>query len=95
MSGGIVYRGSKYPDIYGQYIFGDWGTGKCWAIEVRDSQVVSKKYIEFVLDGDVINDLPEFVNGKPQSPFKPVNFCMSVNDDLVLLDWKGKIYFTQ
>jgi quinoprotein glucose dehydrogenase len=95
VSGGIVYRGSKYPEIYGHYIFGDWGTGKCWAIEVRDSMVVSKKYIEFELDGDVINDLPKFVNGKPQSPFKPVNFCMSANDDLVLLDWKGKIYFTQ
>jgi quinoprotein glucose dehydrogenase len=94
VSGGIVYRGSKYPELYGHYIFGDWGTGKCWAIEVKNNQTVSKKYIEFTLDGEVINDLPEFVNGKPKSPFKPVNFCMSAQNELVLLDWQGMIYFT-
>lgn len=95
VSGGIVYRGSKHPELYGHYIFGDWGTGKCWAIEVKNNRTVSKKYIEFVLDGEVINDLPKFVNGKPQSPFKPVNFCMSAANELVLLDWKGMIYFTK
>ena len=94
VSGGIVYRGSKHPELYGHYFFGDWGTGKCWAIEVKNNQTVSKKYIEFTLDGEVINDLPEFVNGKPQSPFKPVNFCMSAQNELVLLDWQGMIYFT-
>ncbi len=94
VSGGMVYRGGKLPVLYGHYIFGDWGTGKCWAIEVENDQTTSKKYIEFVLDGEVINDLPKFVNGKPQSPFKPVNFCMSANGDLVLLDWQGMVYFT-
>ena len=94
VSGGIVYRGTKHPELYGHYIFGDWGTGKCWAIEVKNNQTVSKKYIEFTLDAEVINDLPEFVNGKPQSPFKPVNFCMSAQNELVLLDWQGMIYFT-
>ena len=94
VSGGIVYRGTKHPELYGHYIFGDWGTGKCWAIKVKNNQTVSKKYIEFTLDGEVINDLPEFVNGKPQSPFKPVNFCMSAQNELVLLDWQGMIYFT-
>ena len=93
VSGGIVYRGSKHPELYGHYIFGDWGTGKCWAIEVKNNRTVSKKYIEFVLDGEVINDLPKFVNGKPQSPFKPVNFCISADGDLVLLDWQGMVYF--
>jgi len=93
VSGGIVYRGSKHPELYGHYIFGDWGTGKCWAIEVKNDQTISKKYIEFVLDGEVINDLPKFVNGKPQSPFKPVNFCISAGGDLVLLDWQGMVYF--
>ncbi len=94
VSGGIVYRGTKHPELYGHYIFGDWGTGKCWAIEVKNNQTVSKKYIEFTLDGEVMNDLPKFVNGKPHSPFKPVNFCMSAQNELVLLDWQGMIYFS-
>ena len=95
VSGGIVYRGNNHPELYGHYIFGDWGTGKCWAIKVKNDLVVSKKYIEFVLDEEVINDLPKFVNGKPQSPFKPVNFCISAKNELVLLDWQGSVYFTR
>ena len=94
VSGGIVYRGAKHPELYGHYIFGDWGTGKCWAIEVKNNRTVSKKYIEFVLDGEVINDPPKFVNGKPESPFKPVIFCMSAENELVLLDWQGMVYFS-
>lgn len=28
--GGVVYRGSKLPDLYGAYIFGDYVTGNIW-----------------------------------------------------------------
>ena len=94
VSGGIVYRGSKHPELYGHYIFGDWGTGKCWAIKVENGQTVSTQYIEFVRNGEVLNDLPKFVKGKPQSSFKPVNFCVSASEELVLLDWQGMVYFT-
>ena len=94
VSGGIVYRGSKHQELYGHYIFGDWGTGKCWAIKVENGQTVSTQYIEFVRNGEVLNDLPKFVKGKPQSSFKPVNFCVSASEELVLLDWQGMVYFT-
>ena len=94
VSGGIVYRGSKHPELYGHYIFGDWGTGKCWAIKVENGQTVSMQYIEFVRNGEVLNDLPKFVKGKPQSLFKPVNFCVSAREEIILLDWQGMVYFT-
>jgi len=29
--GGFVYRGSKFPELYGKYIFADDGTRKVWA----------------------------------------------------------------
>ena len=93
VSGGLVYRGSELSTIDQHYIFGDWGTGKCWAIRVEDGEVSSAKDIKFMINGEVINELPKFVNGKPKSPFKPVNFCLSPKGKLVILDWNGKIYF--
>lgn len=30
--GGKVYRGQKYPDLYGRYFFGDWCTGQLWTM---------------------------------------------------------------
>ena len=31
LTGGIVYHGSKLPELKGQYIFGDWQTTRLWA----------------------------------------------------------------
>ncbi|MBK8956241.1 MAG: PQQ-dependent sugar dehydrogenase [Saprospiraceae bacterium] len=33
VTGGYVYRGSKYPGLFGKYIYGDYCTGKIWALE--------------------------------------------------------------
>lgn len=31
ITGGVVYRGKKLPELYGSYIFGDWQTRRLWA----------------------------------------------------------------
>ena len=31
ITGGVVYRGKKLPQLYGSYIFGDWQTRRLWA----------------------------------------------------------------
>lgn len=33
VTGGYVYRGSKFPEIVGQYVFGDWETKRLWAVD--------------------------------------------------------------
>ncbi|HRI58711.1 MAG TPA: PQQ-dependent sugar dehydrogenase [Saprospiraceae bacterium] len=33
VTGGFVYRGSKYPDLYGRYIFTDYCSGRWWVIK--------------------------------------------------------------
>ncbi len=30
--GGFVYRGKRFPDLHGRYIFGDWITRRFWAV---------------------------------------------------------------
>lgn len=32
ITGGYVYRGSLLPGLYGKYIYGDYGTGRMWAL---------------------------------------------------------------
>lgn len=32
VTGGMVYRGCEFPEMYGHYIFADYGTGKFWRI---------------------------------------------------------------
>jgi glucose/arabinose dehydrogenase len=31
LTGGFVYRGQKFPDLAGAYLYGDYGTGRIWA----------------------------------------------------------------
>lgn len=31
LSGGVVYRGAKFPELRGAYVYGDFGTGRIWA----------------------------------------------------------------
>jgi glucose/arabinose dehydrogenase len=35
--GGFVYRGQAYPELQGQYLFGDNGTGRIWTLDARAS----------------------------------------------------------
>lgn len=34
VTGGLVYRGSKFPELVGTYLFGDFGSGAIWGIPV-------------------------------------------------------------
>ena len=94
ISGGCVYYGMNFPQLYGKYIFGDWGTGKCWALEIASDDKVSVKEISFEVDGEELNPVPKFIKGKPRSPFKPVNFCLGRNGRLFVLDWQGTVFST-
>lgn len=37
ITGGFVYRGKQLPQIAGQYLFGDWITGRIWAVPLDDT----------------------------------------------------------
>ena len=40
LSGGVVYHGNRLPDLKGAYIYGDWSTGKIWAVRHDGANVV-------------------------------------------------------
>jgi hypothetical protein len=45
LTGGVVYYGSKLPELVGAYIYGDHSTGKIWAIKHDGTKVVWHKQL--------------------------------------------------
>jgi putative heme-binding domain-containing protein len=38
ITGGLVYRGSRFPELHGAYIFGDWETRRLWGARFEDGR---------------------------------------------------------
>ena len=45
ITGGVVYQGSRFPELRGAYIYGDYGTGKIWALKRKGSKVTWSREI--------------------------------------------------
>ena len=41
ITGGCVYHGHRLPGLRGAYLYGDWETGKFWALRHTGDQLVS------------------------------------------------------
>jgi glucose/arabinose dehydrogenase len=40
LTGGIVYRGSKLPELIGAYVYGDWSTGRIWGVKHDGTKII-------------------------------------------------------
>ena len=45
VTGGYVYNGSKFPDLKGKYIYGDYDFGTIWALELENEMVLSNEVL--------------------------------------------------
>ncbi|MEC7564613.1 MAG: PQQ-dependent sugar dehydrogenase, partial [Planctomycetota bacterium] len=45
LTGGIVYHGSRYPDLNGSYLYGDHSTGKIWAAKHNGKRLLRHEEI--------------------------------------------------
>lgn len=45
ITGGFVYRGKKFPEIEGEYIFGDWETRRIWGVKWDGKKASPKRDI--------------------------------------------------
>jgi putative heme-binding domain-containing protein len=41
VTGGYVYRGKKFPELVGTYVFGDWETRRVWSAKLSGGELVS------------------------------------------------------
>ncbi len=50
VTGGYVYRGSRLPSLYGAYVYGDFCTGKIWALRYDGTKVTEQRLL---IDSDL------------------------------------------
>ncbi len=100
ITGGYVYRGQNVPELYGKYIYGDYGTAKVWSIDYDGVNPAVNTLIttaagsitSFGVDENKELYLVSF-NGKiyrfiPTSvPVELVSFTATIVDNKVKLDW--------
>jgi putative heme-binding domain-containing protein len=53
VTGGLVYRGQKFPELRGAYVFGDWETRRLWAARfeadrTREMPEIARPSVRFV-----------------------------------------------
>lgn len=71
VTGGYVYRGASMPELYGSYIYGDFGSGMIWALSEQEPEsfhriqlLASGKYISaFSEDGEGELYLTDYAGG--------------------------------
>jgi uncharacterized repeat protein (TIGR03806 family) len=65
ITGGVVYRGSEVPSLYGAYIFADSSKGRVWAIRNVDALVPGKVPVKELLFRDAkVSAFREDQNGE-------------------------------
>ncbi len=45
LTGGVVYYGARHPDLRGEYVYGDYSTGKIWAAKHDGTRLLSLREI--------------------------------------------------
>lgn len=43
LTGGLVYRGKRFHDLVGTYVYGDYSTGKIWGLSQKDGKLTSRR----------------------------------------------------
>jgi quinoprotein glucose dehydrogenase len=82
ITGGFVYRGNHLPELKNKYIFGDWSSGKIFALSYDKSQNKSTE-VEQIHERKIMA-------GK--KPLQPTCIAPGYDEEVYILSWHGEIY---
>ncbi len=77
ITGGYVYRGDKLKDLVGAYVYGDYQSGRIWAVRAKDG---------------VGTESGELINISKAKPLNIAAFGEAPDGDLFILAFDGKIH---
>lgn len=79
VTGGYIYRGTRYPSLDGWYIYGDFATGRIWGLK---------------RDGDNLIDDAQFTitTNPPNLHLSPSSFGQDKDGELYLVHYGGTIF---
>src|SRR5436190_2994451 len=63
VTGGFVYRGSRFPELYGAYIFGDYGSGRIWQMRYDTNTGTATVPVQIGSEGNISCFGPDPSNG--------------------------------
>ena len=83
LTGGFVYRGKKFPELVGHYIYGDWETRRIWAARVEAAtDADGRRTVKLAPRRDLTDPA-----------LRLVTFCEDKDGELFLVDYDlGTIY---
>lgn len=81
ITGGLIYRGAAHATLRGAYIYGDWGSGRIWALRTEGP---THKVTSNTLIISPEHTLPDLA--------KPTAFAEDENNELLVLDWSGRLF---
>jgi glucose/arabinose dehydrogenase len=87
ITGGFVYRGNRFPELKGAYIYGDFIIGKIWALKVSDEGKVLSNELLYTSP----QTPPADPKKKPAVLIKPTAFCEDADGEILVLDWNGTV----
>lgn len=77
VTGGYVYRGEKIPALKGAYVYGDFQSGRIWALRADQGKLIANK---------------EIVDIKKERPLNIAAFGEDADGELYILAFDGKIH---
>ena len=77
LTGGLVYRGKRFPELTGAYIYGDYGTGRVWAARHDGTKLLWNREIA---------DTPAAIGGFGTNPEGDILIADHLGDAILKLE---------
>ena len=87
VTGGVIYRGRQFPELRGNYLFGDYGPGLVWAMSVAKSSSTSIASNLLSADFRVVTP-PRLISQVSQV----VAFCEDLNNEIYAVNLFGTLW---